>query len=169
VEAGGSANATTLSGGFQDVLPGAVASGTTITGSGYEYVFSGGTASGTTLSSGTFEVASGGATGSGAVSFAGGGTFQLDDSLHFGGLVAGFLSATEHLDLADIPYVPGSTRMNWSSSGGANSGTLTVTEGGHSASLTLLGQYATTPIFQLGPAPMAAVARSSPTHRLHQR
>jgi hypothetical protein len=48
------------------------------------------------------------------------------------------------------------------------SGILTVTEGGHSATITLLGQYLTTPIFRLGPAADATAARSSPTHRRQQ-
>jgi hypothetical protein len=46
-------------------------------------------------------VASGGSTGGGAVTFVGGGTLQLDASVSFGGLVAGF-GAPDHLDVRDI-------------------------------------------------------------------
>jgi autotransporter passenger strand-loop-strand repeat protein len=146
VEAGGSASATTLSGGVQDVVAGGFATGTIVRGTGYAYVAAGGTASGTTLSAGTFEVASGGSTGSGAVTFSGGGILRLDDSMHFGGLVAGF-GLPDYMDLADIPFVAsggsGATTATWTQllSGGTGSGTLVVTGGGHRATLTLLGQY----------------------------
>ena len=139
MEAGGSASATTLSGGVQDVVAGGFATGTIVRGTGYAYVAAGGTASGTILSGGEFEVASGGSTGAGVVTFSGGGTLQLDDSIHFGGLVANFLSATEHLDLADIPFVSGATSATFS--GGTASGTLTVTDGAHIAHIALLGNY----------------------------
>ena len=136
-----------LSGGIEDVSAGALASGTTIRG-GLEYVFSGGTASGTVLSAGTLEIASGGSTGAGPVTFSGGGTLHLDDSIHFGGLVAGF-AVPDVMDLADIPFVSsgasGATTVNWNqiTSGATGSGTLTVAQGTHSANLTLLGNYVT--------------------------
>jgi hypothetical protein len=112
-------------------------------------VFAGGTASGTTLSGGEFEVASGAVvTGSGAVTFSSGGTLRLDDSIHFGGLVAGF-GVLDVMDLADIPFVSsggsgGATTVTWTqlTSGASASGSLVVAQGTHSANLTLLGQYA---------------------------
>ncbi len=90
------------------------------------------------------EVISGG-TVSGAVTFSGGGELVLNDSVHFGGLVAGF-GVPDRLDLLDIPYVAsgsGATTSGWTqlTSGANASGTLTVSEGGHVANITLLGQY----------------------------
>ena len=65
-----------------------------------------GSRSGTILNGGTLEVASGGSTGSGAVTFSGGGTLMLDDSLQFGGLVAGF-GVPDRIGLADFPFLAG--------------------------------------------------------------
>jgi hypothetical protein len=81
-------------------------------------------------------VESGGSVGT--VTYSGGGTLQLDDSVHFGGLVAGF-GKPDLLDLSDIAYHSGTTSATWAQSG--TSGTLTVTDGSHTAHLTLLGQY----------------------------
>jgi hypothetical protein len=85
-------------------------------------------------------VTSGGAMGAG-VTFAtsGGGTLRLDDSVHFGGLIAGF---GEHdlLDLSDIAFGSG-TQMSFTEPGNQLSGTLTVTNGANAANLTLPGQY----------------------------
>jgi hypothetical protein len=82
---------------------------------------------------------SGGAADS--VTFAGAGTLQLDDSVHFGGLVAGF-GVPDMLDLRDITFVSGTTTFNWTQSG--TSGTLMVSDNaGHTANITLLGQYMT--------------------------
>jgi hypothetical protein len=87
---------------------------------------------------------SGGSTGSGAVTFAvsGGGTLRLDDSVHFGGLVAGF-GKPDLLDLSDIAFTSGATMLSWNqlTSGASASGTLTVSGSGNVANITLLGQY----------------------------
>jgi hypothetical protein len=78
----------------------------------------------------------------------GGGTLMLDDSVHFGGLVAGF-AQPDRLDLADIAFVASgtsATTLSWQqlTSGSTGSGTLTVTDGtaATTAHITLLGQYA---------------------------
>jgi autotransporter passenger strand-loop-strand repeat protein len=147
VEAGGTAAATILSGGIEDIGAGGVATGM-ILRAGYAGVAAGGIASGTILSGGYFEVASGAmVTGSGAVTFSSGGILRLDDSIHFGGLVAGF-SVPDVMDLADIPFVSsggsgGATTATWTqlTSGASASGSLLVAQDGHSANLTLLGQY----------------------------
>src|SRR6202022_1235425 len=70
-----------------------------------------------------------------------------DDSIHFGGLVAGF-GLPDGLDLKEIAYVSSgalATTLSWTqlTSGANASGTLTVSEGGHTANITLLGQYVT--------------------------
>jgi hypothetical protein len=73
----------------------------------------------------------------------GGGTLRLDDSHNFHGTVADFGSPkqTEFLDFVDIPLVSGQTTLSYTSGNIANtSGTLMVSEGGHIANITLLGQ-----------------------------
>jgi hypothetical protein len=40
----------------------------------------------------------------GAVTFSGGGMLRLEDSVHFGGLVAGF-GVPDFMDLADINFI----------------------------------------------------------------
>ena len=91
-------------------------------------------------------MASGGSTGSGAVTFTNaGGILQLDDSQHFHGLVASFASpsgVTEEVDLQDIVFSK-RTHATFKEDKNHLSGTLTVTDGTHTASLTLLGQYST--------------------------
>jgi hypothetical protein len=89
-------------------------------------------------------VASGGSTGSGPTTFTNaGGILQLDDSQHFHGLVAGFASPSgviEEIDLEDIVFGK-KTHATFKEAKNHLSGTLTVTDGTHTANLTLLGQY----------------------------
>jgi autotransporter passenger strand-loop-strand repeat protein len=133
---------TIINGGGLDYVFG-TASGTILRG-GYEYVGSGGVASGAVISAGTLQIASGGSTGTGAVTFSGGGLLRLDDSVHFGGLVAGF-GLPDFMDLADISFVSGTTSVNFVEAPSNTSGTLTVGNGtpATTANITLLGQYAT--------------------------
>ncbi|MGD0721624.1 MAG: NF038122 family metalloprotease [Roseiarcus sp.] len=159
VEAGGSAIGTVVSGGaqvvygvasgalietggFDYVSSGGVANGTTISG-GYGYVVSGGVVNGVAIDSGTLELTSGAVDGSAAIAFAasGGGTLRLDASVPFGGLIAGF-GQPEHLDLSDIGF-GSSTQFGFTEAASNLSGTLMVTDGLHTANLTLLGQYVT--------------------------
>jgi autotransporter passenger strand-loop-strand repeat protein len=120
------------------------ASGDTIYGGGFQIVESGGIASGTTINGGTLEVASGGSTGSGPITFtSAGGDLQLDASQSFHGLIAGFASpsgVTEEIDLRDIAF-GNSTHLTFKEAKDNLSGTLTVRDGSHTATLTLLGQY----------------------------
>jgi len=120
-----------------------VASATNVDSGGYDYVASGGTISGAAISGGEVELTSGTIVGGAAITFAtsGGGTLRLDDSIHFGGLIAGF-GQPDILDLSDIAFGAG-THVSFAEAGGATSGTLTVTDGLHTANLTLLGQYVT--------------------------
>ena len=133
---------TLLSGGIQVVEAGGIASGTHVNSGGYEYVASGGVASATTISGGLVEIASGGSIGSAPLTFAtsGGGTLQLDASISFGGLVAGF-GLPDNLDLRDIAYVSGTTTLSFTEASNNTSGTLTVSDGTHTANIALLGQY----------------------------
>ena len=91
------------------------------------------------ISGGTLGGASGGSTGADPVTFAGGGgALQLDNSVHFGGLVAGF-GLPDFIDFRDVTS-GASTTLGWTQLT-PGSGTLAVTDGVHSASITLLGQY----------------------------
>ena len=88
------------------------------------------------LSSGRVDVQSGGTAAAATIS---GGGLQLDDSQHFSGTVAGF-GLPDQLDLVDIGFGT-STTSAFQEAGNNLSGTLTVTDGTHTANLTLLGQY----------------------------
>jgi len=133
---------TTLRGGVEGILSGGTAISTTVS-SGVEFVGSGGTASGTTIAGGTMEVTPS-ASVSGPITFTNaGGILQLDASQSFHGTIAGFASppgVTEEIDLRDIVFAK-KTRVSFKEDKNNLSGTLTVTDGTHTASLTLLGQY----------------------------
>jgi autotransporter passenger strand-loop-strand repeat protein len=128
----------------QIVEAGGTASGATVSTGGSETVSSSGVASNTTISGGFVEVVSGGSIGgaTGTITFAGGGVLQLDASTSFSGQIGGF-GGTDELDLRDIQYISGTTSATFTEAGSNTSGTLTVTDGTHTAQLTLLGTYAT--------------------------
>jgi hypothetical protein len=73
------------------------------------------------------------------VTFAGGGTLKLDQSTTFNGKIAGF-GVPGSIDLADIAF-GANTTLGFSEAANNTSGTLTVSDGVHTASLLLLGQY----------------------------
>ncbi len=102
---------------------------------------SGGTAVATTISGGTLEITSGAVTSATTVTFlvSAGGTLQLDDSVHYGGTVAGF-GKPDFIDLRDITF-GSSTTLSFTEAVGNTSGTLTVSDSAHAANITLLGQY----------------------------
>jgi autotransporter passenger strand-loop-strand repeat protein len=144
---GGLASAATLNNGaIQVIYAGGTALGDHANSGSLEFVTSGGTASGAVISGGTMEIESGGSIGAGAITFAtsGGGTLRLDDSVHFGGLIAGF-GLPDQLDLTDIAFISGTTTSSWTqlTSGANASGTLTISDGtsGTTANITLLGNY----------------------------
>ena len=80
------------------------------------------------------------------VTFASGatGTLILDASSQFTGTIAGLNSAApfDTIDLADIAFGSNTTVAYLASS--ADTGTLTVSDGTHTANITLLGQYSPT-------------------------
>jgi autotransporter passenger strand-loop-strand repeat protein len=125
------------------VLSGGTDNGASLNSGGLEIVFAGGAASGAVISGGTLEILCGGSTGSGAVTFAtgGGGILQLNDSQNFGGLVAGF-GLPDFIDLRDIAF-GASTTVNFLEAPSNTSGTLTVSDGTHTANILLIGQYTT--------------------------
>ena len=60
--------------------------------------------------------------------------------MHYGGTVAGF-GKPDFIDLRDITF-GSSTSLTYSSASTSNtSGTLRVTDGAHTANITLFGQY----------------------------
>jgi hypothetical protein len=67
------------------------------------------------------------------------GTLKLVDSFDFSGIVSGFNEAS-HLDLADVAFGAG-TAMSYVENQAGTGGTLSVTDGVHTANITLLGQY----------------------------
>ena len=73
-----------------------------------------------------------------SVTFAGTtGTLMLDDALAFTGQVSG-LTGSDALDLADVSYGANTTATFL---GNTNGGTLTVTDGTHTANIALVGNY----------------------------
>jgi hypothetical protein len=75
------------------------------------------------------------------------GTLMLDNSAGFTGTVTGF-AANDQIDLADI-QASGAV-LSFAANGNGNSGTLTVSDGTHTANITLVGTYDPTG-FHLGP------------------
>jgi autotransporter passenger strand-loop-strand repeat protein len=138
---GANVSASVLSGGTTDVLSGGVDSGAIMSSGGYEYVASGGTVSAPTISGGTLELASGSVTGSGPITFGSGGTLLLDSSVTFGGKISSF-AKPDYLDLADVAF-GSSTTLGFTENANNLSGTLSVSDGTHTANLILIGQYVT--------------------------
>ncbi len=137
VLSGGATSGTVLSGG-EVVSAGGRANSTTVRSGGSEIVH--GRASGGVISGGLFEVASGG-TASGTVTFVSGGTLQLDAGAGFTAVIKNF-GKPDRIDLRGIPFKAGVTTESFVQTT-TKSGTLTVSGGGHSVHLTLLGAYTT--------------------------
>ncbi|WFU69349.1 hypothetical protein [Bradyrhizobium sp. CB2312] len=73
----------------------------------------------------------------------GGATLQLDNSDAFAGSITGFGDG-DRIDLADIAFSGAGTTLGYTANASNSGGHLTVSDGTHIASLTLLGQYAAT-------------------------
>jgi autotransporter passenger strand-loop-strand repeat protein len=146
VESGGVAGFAVLSGGTQQIASGGYADETDVYSGGYQGVSSGGVAVSTFIySGGIMEVAKGASVSGSVITFGtSGGYLLLDDSQHFSGVISGLDSNpgngadTNYLDLRDIVY-GASTHLSWTQASG--SGTLTVTDGSHTANLDLLGTF----------------------------
>ncbi|MHC2273866.1 hypothetical protein ACVME8_000477 [Bradyrhizobium diazoefficiens] len=67
------------------------------------------------------------------------GTIVLHDAFDFSGVVSGF-NGDDHLDLLDVAFGAGTTASYVANQAGTG-GTLSVTDGVHTANITLLGQY----------------------------
>jgi autotransporter passenger strand-loop-strand repeat protein len=142
VSSGGTTiGASVTSGGTLTVIRGGTASGTVVSDGGTELVSSGGSIVGATLSGGVLEIKAGGSAGSSTINISSG-TLILDDSQHFSGSVAGLAtSGAQNVDLADISFATANL-VGYSNSG--TSGTLTVTDGTHTALLNVIGTYTLT-------------------------
>jgi hypothetical protein len=108
-------------------------------------ILNGGVGSAATLSGGTLEVASGASISYLTFVTSAGGILELGASQSFQGSIAGFGSVrgvTEEIDLGDISFDKKTTKVSFKEAKDHASGTLTVTDGTHTANLTLLGQYA---------------------------
>jgi hypothetical protein len=68
------------------------------------------------------------------------GTLKLGDSFDFSGMVSGF-NQDDHFDLLDVGFGAG-TSVNYVENQEGTGGTLIVSDGVHTANITLLGQYA---------------------------
>jgi autotransporter passenger strand-loop-strand repeat protein len=133
----GTASGTVVSdGGSATVASGGTANGVTIDSGGHLLVSSGGAVSGATLSGGILRIAIGGLASSSTITFDGGGTLVLDDT-KFRGKIAGFDSPAETIDLTTVTFA--SATLGYT--GNTLSGTLTVTDGTHTARLAMLGSY----------------------------
>ncbi|MCP3401461.1 hypothetical protein [Bradyrhizobium sp. CCGB20] len=132
----GNASGTTIDGGVQYVW--GTASDTMIA-SGEQHVGAGGSASGTTIGAhGLEHVHTGGTLTD--VTFGGASArLVLNQSSAFSGTVAGWQDGVE-LDLGDIAFGE-TTSLAYAANAGNTGGTLTITDGTHTASLQLLGQY----------------------------
>jgi autotransporter passenger strand-loop-strand repeat protein len=118
---------------------------TTIDSGGFEVVVAGGAVNGATVSGGTLDLQGSATAGSSTLTFSGGGTLKLDGTGAFSFLVAGF-AVPDEFDLSAINFASATKQY----SGNTSSGTLTVGDGTHSASILLLGNYSLAS-FNLGP------------------
>ena len=129
------------SGGTENIISG-TAVGTTVGSGSFEFVFSGGVDAGTTLNGGT-EIVSAGGVANGTITFgANGGLLMLEQSTGFAGKLGGFTTPADKLDLADIAF-GSNTTVSFVEASGNTSGTLTVSDGVHSAAITILGNHVT--------------------------
>lgn len=138
---GTTATGTTVNnGGGQYVWSGGVDNDLTVGSGGFAYVFGGGAVNGATLDGGLLQIAEDGTAGSSTIAFtSAGGTLRLDDSENFDGQISGF-GVPGAIDFADIAFGV-QTTLDFIEAPGNTSGTLTVSDGTHTAAILLLGQY----------------------------
>jgi autotransporter passenger strand-loop-strand repeat protein len=136
---GTTSNTTVRDGGSQIVEADGVANNTTIESGGNELVCAGGAVNGATINGGALELQNGALTNASTVDFASAGLLKLDGFGAYDMLVAGFTSPADAIDFAGINYA--SSKMTFVESSDNSRGTLTATDGIHTASITLLGQY----------------------------
>jgi hypothetical protein len=106
---------------------------------GGSLVMSGGVAGGSALisGSGTLEFA-GASSANTAFDANSAGTLKIDDSFHFTGTVSGLNDASK-IELSDVAF-SASTTMSYAANADGTGGTLTVSDGVHTANIGILGQ-----------------------------
>jgi Bacterial Ig-like domain/Tryptophan-rich Synechocystis species C-terminal domain len=171
----GTANNTTINnGGCQIVEAGGAASDTTINTGGSELTYAGSTINGATINGGALELQTGAATEDSTIDFAGAGVLKLDGTEVYDMLVAGFASSNQTIDFATINS--SSAKISFTEASNDASGMLSVTDGTHTASIALLGQYAATSFtsvsdgaggIQISAVPTAQTQQTLLTHPTH--
>jgi autotransporter passenger strand-loop-strand repeat protein len=127
------------SGGTEQVASGGLAAATVVSAGGNLTVSAGGAVSGGLTLAGGAAVISGAMKGGQWVKFApSGGVLGIDNLAGFQAAISGLHFSNQKIDLAGFKYASGET-PTWTQSG--TSGTLTVTAGGKTATLTLIGAY----------------------------
>jgi autotransporter passenger strand-loop-strand repeat protein/uncharacterized repeat protein (TIGR03803 family) len=133
----GAATGTTISGGTQYVY--GTATDTTVT-AGIQHVQSGGLAIDTTIGTGQLAYVHDGGAMDG-VTFAGPyAILGLDRSSALTGTISGW-QANDYIDLGEIQFSDGITSLAYLQNEGNGGGSLSVSDGTHTATLHLLGQY----------------------------
>ncbi len=100
-----------------------------------------------------------------AFDFSGLGTLKLDQSVNFTGSVSGF-AAGDQLDLHDIVFNAATTESFTANAAGPG-GTLTVSDGSHTANINLLGQYSASGfVFSADPSTGTAVTYHEPVFHI---
>lgn len=132
----GSAFQTTINGGTQIVR--GYAGDTTIV-SGSQLVLAGGYADKTTIGAGASQYVDGGTTHD-VIFTAPSATLSLHESSELTGSISGW-QAGDTIALNDIAFIEGTTTLAYAANSGNTGGTLTVSDGTHTAALSLLGQY----------------------------
>jgi hypothetical protein len=86
----------------------------------------------------------------------------LDDAFHFTGTVSG-LTANDDVDLKSIAFGAGTT-LSFAENQAGTGGTLTVSDGVHSANIVLLGQYDPTGFTEKGDTTNGTLISYDPHH-----
>jgi autotransporter passenger strand-loop-strand repeat protein len=133
----GAASATIVNGGAQYVY--GSAAGTTVL-AGTQHVQSGGVADDTTIGAGALAYVHAGGTMDDVIFAGPNAALVLDQASGFTGTLSGW-QASDSIDLGDILFGGGMTSLAYAQNGDNSGGTLTVSDGTHTASLSLLGQY----------------------------
>jgi hypothetical protein len=141
VFAGGTASGgQAISGGDVFVFAGGSALNLIAGSGGFDFVLAGAAVSGITMSGGFIDVESG-ATATGTVAYAAGGTLQLDEAKTYTLTISSF-GVPGAIDFSAVAYVSGTTSATYTSTS-SSGGTLSLTDGTHTAQIALLGQYVT--------------------------
>ncbi|HEV2159968.1 hypothetical protein [Bradyrhizobium sp.] len=133
----GAASATIVNGGVQFVY--GSATGTTVL-SGTQYVQSGGRADDTTIGSGGLAFVHAGGTIDDVIFAGPNASLVLAQASAFTGTISGWQDH-DSIDLGDILFSDGATSLAYAQNNDNTGGTLTVSDGTHIATLSLLGQY----------------------------